>query len=364
MKSIFAKRAEDPATSIENEAGTNSGSLDRRSFFRQAAIAGGSALLPMAALTAAARPAAADRDFGGKDRDRGDAAILRFLAAAELIEQDLWEQYTELALNNAGYHDALSEIDDAFPQYSADTTNDEQSHAVFINAYLRSVGEDPVSLDAFRTLPSVPVQGARQIGRLTNLTNLTVDTSWYNRYRSADNPDFGDSIPQIVNIVNRTAVPTSNTMTAQQLATAARVAVFHFPTIEQGGTSLYATMLSKVSGANALRIVASIGPVEAVHFSIFHGSLEDIEPFDSGDGFVIPTIDDETRHAVMPKPCKFLRHNLPLCSVIRPTNVNNAGAVAAATALTNSNLFQGQPPRFFKTLFNLAHAADAAYRDL
>jgi hypothetical protein len=41
-----------------------------------------------------------------------------------------------------------------------------------------------VNLDEFRTLPSSKATGATQIGRLTNLRSLDVDTSWYVRYRS------------------------------------------------------------------------------------------------------------------------------------------------------------------------------------
>jgi hypothetical protein len=347
-------------TPAQNHEEVGESGLKRRDFLRNAALTGVGALLPAAALVQQAQPAQAQ--FGGLPH--GDVAILRFLAAAELVEFDLWQQYAELATNNPGYQQAVSEIDDAIPQYSRDTTNDEASHAAAINAFLKAMGEEPTNLDAFRTLPSAPVQGAQQIGRLTNLTNLTVDTSWYNRYRSADNPDFGDSIPQLLNIVNRAAVPTSDSMTTLQLQTAARVAAFHFPTIEQGGTSLYSALMLKVTNVNVLHILASIGPVEAVHFSIFHDALEDIQPFDSGDGLVIPDIDDETRHAVMPKPCKFLRPVFPLCSVVRPTSIHHGGAVAAANALISSNLFQGQSQHFFSQFMILARLADEAQRGL
>ena len=58
------------------------------------------------------------------------------------------------------------------PQYIADNTDDERSHAAFLNAYLRSRASEPVNLDEFRTLPSSKATGARQIGRLTNLQKL------------------------------------------------------------------------------------------------------------------------------------------------------------------------------------------------
>ncbi len=132
----------------------------------------------------------------------GDVAILRFVAAAELIEADLWQQYAELGGLTAGqlpvetapfkpmnsYQAAFMNLDPDGPQYVSANAADEQSHAEFLNAYLLSIGADPVDLDAFRTLPSSQATGAQQIGRLTNLMNLTVDTSWYTRYRSTENP--------------------------------------------------------------------------------------------------------------------------------------------------------------------------------
>ena len=88
---------------------------------------------------------------------RGDAALLRLAAAGELIEADLWQQYNELGGvqgGNPAYIAALSTLDGDMPQYVADNTDDELSHAAFLNAYLISRDEEPVDLDAFRTLPS------------------------------------------------------------------------------------------------------------------------------------------------------------------------------------------------------------------
>src|SRR5215467_1330329 len=147
---------------------------------------------------------------------RGDAAILRFLAAAELIESDLWQQYNELggaAGGNPAYKAALENLDSDMPQYISDNTDDELSHAAFLNAYLESKGEQPVNLDAFRTLPSSTATGAKQIGRLTNLLKLNVDTSWYTRYRSQRNPDFGATFPQAVGISGQPAIPVNDSDT-------------------------------------------------------------------------------------------------------------------------------------------------------
>src|ERR671918_231023 len=144
------------------------------------------------------------------DPTAGDIAILKFLSAAEQLEDDLWQQYDELARGNRGYNAALRRIDRSLVRYISDDRDDERSHAALINGYLKAIGEQPVDLSPFRTLPSVKAPGADQRRRrLTNLTNLTVDTSWYLRYRGTGNPDFGDTFPQLVDIVNRPTVPTS-----------------------------------------------------------------------------------------------------------------------------------------------------------
>src|SRR5581483_9129145 len=186
---------------------------------------------------------------------KGDAAILRFLAAAEILETDLWQQYNELGgiqdeevpggSGSPLYTAALEVLDEDMPQYIHDNTEDEMTHELFINAYLVSKGAEPVDLDRFRTLPSSKATGAQQIGRLTNLMQLTVDTTWYTRYRSrTKNPDFGDVLPQAI----------------------ANTAGFHFATIEQGGTSLYPQLGQRVSNAEVLRVVLSIGGTEIAHF--------------------------------------------------------------------------------------------------
>src|SRR5258708_5024307 len=145
------------------------------------------------------------RDDDGPGITRGDIAILSFLAAAEIIETDLWQQYNELGgvnAANSGYVAALSVLDGDMPQYISDNTDDEVSHAAFINAYLASKGAPMVNLDAFRRLPSSKAPRAVQIGRLTNLMRLTVDPSWGTRYRSRNNPDLGGTFPQLIPSLN------------------------------------------------------------------------------------------------------------------------------------------------------------------
>src|SRR2546421_12017453 len=173
--------------------------LARRSFLRRLGL-GAALLTPGAALLSTARNSLADNKNGNR-LTRGDADILRFLATAEIIETDLWQQYTELGGQDApesSYRGALEILDEDQPQYISDNTDDEQSHVNFLNAYLQSKGERGVNLDAFRTLPSSTAPGAQHIGRLTNLTQLTVDTSWWTRYRSTTNPDLGATFPHAV----------------------------------------------------------------------------------------------------------------------------------------------------------------------
>src|SRR5438105_1717954 len=177
------------------------GVVKRRSFLKGLGIA--SATLSAGALLGTEGSAQTTRSTG--KLSKGDAALLRFAAAAELIESDLWQQYNELGGvtgGNPAYMAALSNLDGDMPQYIADNTDDELSHAAFLNAYLRSKGARPVNLDEFRTLPSSKASGAKQTGRLTNLLSLDVDTSWYTRYRSGLSPDFGATFPQAVTINN------------------------------------------------------------------------------------------------------------------------------------------------------------------
>src|SRR3954467_5531037 len=187
--------------------------LGRRSFLKGVGLAGAAAL-PGSALFA---NQAIARSSSITD---GDIAILRFLAAAELIESDLWVQYSELGGVNGGnraYMAALENLDGDMPQYISDNTDDEISHAQFLNAYLKSQGAKPVNPEAFRPRPSSKATGARQVGRLTNLRELDVDTSWYTRYRSTKNPDLGAHFKQAITIRNQPAIPLTDADTPPTL---------------------------------------------------------------------------------------------------------------------------------------------------
>jgi hypothetical protein len=322
---------------------------------------------------------------------KGDVAILRLLAAAELIEADLWQQYDELGGVNGGnpaYMAALTNIDGDMPTYVHLNNNDEQSHAAFLNAYLKSKGADPVNLDRFRTLPSSKATGAKHVGRLTSLTSLDVDTSWYTRYRSRTNPDFGAKFPQAIKIRKQPAIPISDAdtppnMTAPLPATTpaqrrmqviACTAAFHFGYIEQGGSSLYSTLAEKVTSLEVLRIVSSIGPAEAIHFATWQDDAGNaantpVAPVtDPVTGLTIPNLDADPRGAlvqpnlIFPTPAEFISRKLPHCAVVRPTLDRNGGAVATIKSFTADRLFEGQSAAFFRTVMELARQADAAQR--
>jgi hypothetical protein len=310
-----------------------------------------------------------DRAFasGKSNITSADIAILQFLRLAEALETDLWEQYTELVENNPGYYAAINAIDPALAQWIMDTVRDERSHYTFITAYLESIGVTPVDLSSFYTLTPPSVTGLAPTPRLTNLTGLTIDTSWYARYRTSANPDFGDEAPQIANIVNLAAIPTANGLDAGTLEQIAYTSIFHFASIEQGGASLYTQFVPKVSNLDVLRIVAGIGPTEAIHFGVFQTALGSMKGYTSPNGSVMfPNLSNNRQlsFSVMPAPCNFLKdaNVLPLNSVIRPTSTKVGGAVAAATGLTNSGLFSGQSQAFFSAAVSLASAADAAIR--
>jgi len=322
---------------------------------------------------------------------KGDAALLRFAAAAEILESDFWIQYNELGgiqdnevsggTGIPAYTTALQQLDSDFPQYIHDNTDDEITHFTFLNAYLMSKGAAPANLDAFRSLTGSTATGvnAALIGkRLTNLTQLTVDTSWWTRYRSsANNPDLdpGFVFPQAVPGLfsgQFTAIPRTNADLGppNHLQAIANTAGFHMPTIEQGGNSLYPSMAQRATSAEVLRILISIGPTETMHFQTWSDKAGNAPPLtDPTNGLVFPDLNShpfggETfqTNLIMPEPCPFLSRGLPVCSIIRPTETKGV-AMGVVSFLTAMGLFIGQPPAFFEMLKDLAADADAAKRE-
>ena len=372
---------------MENPVSTISRPVNRRSFMKTGLLAGGAATIG-AGFLGNARSAQARELSPTGALESGDVAILQFLAAAELIESDLWIQYAELGgigkdkpievnpnpnppLN--AYQLALSNLDGDGPQYITSNTLDEVSHANFLNAYLRSQGAAEVKFDKFRTLPGSTAKGSTGIKRLTNLMHLNVDTSWFVRYRSATNPDFGVTYPQAVTITNRTAIPRTNAdfADADHIQVIANTAAFHFGTIEQGGTSLYAAMSQKVRSAEVLQITLGIGGDEIAHFLEwvdFAGNAVQapIAPV-SDSGLTFPNLFSPLNpllqpSLIFPVPCEFINPTLPHVSVIRPITSDFGGAMAAAQGFIADGLFVGQSQEFIDLLLDLAYDADQASR--
>src|SRR3984885_3438896 len=374
--------------------------VDRRSFMKSGLLAGGAAAVGAGLLANGTSARAEERGRLGK----GDAAILRFLAAAELIESDLWTQYAELGgignnppvevanpnppqLNN--YQTALSNLDSDGPQYITSNTLDEVSHAAFLNAYLESRGAQPVDFSEFTTLQGSTATGSSGKLRLTNLTQLNVDTSWYVRYRSTTNPDLGATFPQALTLNGVTAIPRNNNDfngTANgnfpvggndHIQAIANTAAFHFGMIEAGGTSLYAAMSQKVSDPEVLMVTLGIGGDEIAHFLEWvdfagNGVQGPVAPFTdtiSGlsfpDFFANPPLQPASLvqpSLIFPVACEFIDSSLPKVAIIRPLTDRFAGATAAVASLTADGLFTGQSRQFLATLAQLAYEADAAVR--
>ncbi len=362
-------------------------SLPRRSFLRRLGL-GAALLAPGAALIGKASKA-----FGDDNQiTQGDAALLRFAAAAEILETDFWVQYNELGgipdsevpggTGNPAYTNALKMLDGDMDQYIHDNTEDEFTHFTFLNEYLESKGARPANLDRFRTLPGSTATGSSGKRRLTNLTQLTLDTSWWTRYRSRNrNPDldptftFPQAIPTLFH-GQHTAIPrTDNDLNDPNFLQAiANTAGFHFPTIEQGGNSLYPSMAQRATSVEVLRILISIGPTETMHFQTWSDKAGNAPPLTAVDpvtgvSVTFPDLNsppfggqDFQTNLIMPEPCPFISRNLPVCSIIRPTNTNGI-AMGVVKFLTDMGLFIGQSPAFFALFTQLAQDADAAQRE-
>ncbi len=321
----------------------------------------------------------------------GDAALLRFAAVAEILETDFWVQYNELGgvqdsevpggSGNPAYTAALTVLDSDMAQYIHDNTDDEFTHQNFLNAYLASKGADTVNLEQFRTLPGSTAMGSSGKPRLTNLMKLTLDTGWWTRYRSSShNPDldphftFPQAIPTLA-VGEHTAIPRTDddTKDSNFLQAIANTAAFHFPTIEQGGNSLYPSMAQRATSVEVLRILISIGPTETMHFQTWSDKAGNAPPLTAVDpatgvSVTFPDLnsspfggEDFQTNLIMPEPCPFLSRKLPPCSIIRPTETRGI-AMGVVNFLTAMGLFKGQPKAFFELLHDLAEDADDARR--
>src|SRR6202165_1417464 len=322
------------------------GPANRRAFLKNGIVAAGAATVSASGLLAGRVPGFDHQHEKSGSLTPGNAVCLRFLAAAEILETDLWQQYNELGgiqdsevpggSGSAKYTAALKVLDGDMPTYIHDNTEDEFTHFTFINAYLASKGADPVNLDRFKHLPSSKATGAQNIGRLTNLMKLSVDTSWYTRYRSrTKNPDFGDTFPQAIPGLKNgqfPAIPRDNSDLApdKHIQAIANTAAFHFAAIEQGGSSLYPALAQRVRSPEVLRILLSIGPTETMHFAVWQDKAGNYKVLtDPTNGLVFPDLnnppsEDTQTNLVMPEPTFFLSRSFPVVSIIRPTETRGA----------------------------------------
>jgi hypothetical protein len=392
-------------------------SANRRAFLKTGITAAGAATMGAGLLGGGLSAFGQDQDHDqerGGDLTKGDIAILKFLNALEQIEADLWIQYSELGGTqdnevsgaNGGnplYTAALSILDGDMAQYIHDNTDDEISHAAFLKAYLESKGAEAVDLSPFATIPGSTATGSTGKTRLTNLMKLTVDTSFWSRYRSITNPDFDPGAPFVqavpsLNVGQHTAIPRTDADTAgssisdnlpgsitNHLQAIAFTAGFHFAFIEQGGSSLYPTLAQQVTNAEVLRVLLSIGPSETMHFQTWQdkaGNALPLTDVDNGPGGTGATVTFTTLSAaqgetnpeslkgdtlqanlIMPEPTHFLSKKFPPVAIIRPTTTKNSGAVASLQGFVDDGLFIGQKnPEFLKVMFGLAEEADAARR--
>jgi Ferritin-like domain len=369
---------------LENRNTSGKRSISRRAFLGNTIALGAGTM--GAGLLASIQTAKAQGSLSP-----GDAALLRFPAALEAIEADFWIQYNELGgiqddevpggSGNPAYTAAIQVMDDEMDAYIHDNTDDEITHWNFLNAYLVSKGAAPANLDAFRTLMGSTATGVNTnlIGhRLTNLTQLTIDTSWWTRYRDdRHNPDldpnfvFKQAVPTL-GVNQHTAIPRTDADTSDPnfLQAIANTAGFHFPTIEQGGSSLYPSLAQRATDVEVLRILMSIGPTETMHFQTWSDTAGNAPPLRAVDpvtGVRVEFLDLEVENElfdkalIMPEPCPFLNRNLPIVSIIRPTNTEGA-ATGALAFLTAMGLFIGQSQGFFAYMKQLAQDADAATR--
>jgi hypothetical protein len=388
-------------------------STNRRAFLTNGMVAAGAATMGAALLpgTSAA--------FGSEEDDhapitKGDIAILTFLSALEQVEADLWIQYAELGgATNQGlspidlqqngqkivtglapaYITGLLVLDGDMPQYIADNTDDEISHHAFLNNYLQSKGAKTIDLSHFAILPPSQVTGVPQKGRLTNLKQLTVDTTWWTRYRSATkNPDLGgtfeNAVPDLakgqhpaIPLNDGDLVLDSNGKISNHLQAIANTAGFHFAFIEQGGSSLYPALAQKVTNLEVLRVLLSIGGSEIMHFqtwqdkagnatNITDGNLSfpnlnsGIDPNSGATGNDVADLFQT--NLIMPEPTVFLNQNFGPVSIIRPTSTLQGGAVASVVSFADDGLFldpaTNKNTGIVDVLMGLAAAADEARR--
>jgi hypothetical protein len=392
---------------MEKEKSLMSRSVNRRSLLKTGALAGGAAALGAGLAGTATSAFAEERE---SRVTKGDIAILTFLSALEQVEADLWIQYAELGGATTqpssspidlpfktglapAYITGLLVLDGDMPQYISDNTDDEISHHRFLNNYLQSKGAKPIDLSSFAVLPPSSVTGVPPNPRLTNLKQLTIDTSWWTRYRSATkNPDLGGTFENAVPDLAKgqhPAIPVDDTDVAldsmgnisNHLQAIAFTAGFHFAFVEQGGSSLYPTLAQKVTDLEVLRVLLSIGGSEIMHFQTWQDKAGNAKNITDGN-LTFPQLniavdpntgatgddaaDSFQTNLIMPEPTVFLDPKLEPVSIIRPTSTAQGGAVASVASFVADGLFldpaTGKNTGIVSVLMRLAEEADEARR--
>jgi hypothetical protein len=316
-------------------------------------------------------------DFANDGLTKSDIAILRFLATIELIECDLWQQYEELGGLTEGaqnsYQLALQFLDHNSSRQISDNCICEVSHATFLNEFLKSEGAEPVDLNRFHILSGSSAAGARDVGRLTSLMHLNLDTLWHIRYRPEDTRELDSPIPRVMRLVNRPSIPRSeeDLSEPEHIQAIANTAAFHFGYIQRSVSSLYSTLCRKGRRAKVLKIALGIGGQEMAQFLgwiDFGSRVISGTPFSLDNSRTPIEVDSETLSSSNNTPRKqgasshgdFIWNRLPIDSVIRRLDERCGGAAATVNCFTENGLFVGQPEEFLKSLQALASEADDA----
>jgi hypothetical protein len=321
-------------------------------------------------------------DYTNDSLTKRETAILRFLTAIELIESDLWQQYDELggatAAEQNDYQLALQFLNRLGSECITANAVNEIEHSTFLRTCLESEGVEPVNLDEFRILRGSTATGSQNVGRLTNLMHLNLDTSWHGRYRPA-NTEFDPPIPRAMRVVNRPSIPRSeeDLSEPEHIQVIANTAAFHFRFIEQGVSSLYTSLSQRVKRARVLKNILGIGGQEIAHFldwtnfaaNVVQGlpfRFDDSDASVTNQGTTFPDSEVTFQSFSFQTSPRFssrgisIRKDLPLSSVIRPVNDRLCSAVATIESFTENGLFFGQSTTLLRTLMALAEEADAA----
>jgi hypothetical protein len=322
-------------------------------------------------------------DYTNDRLTKGEVAILRFLTAIELIESDLWQQYDELGgattTEQNDYQLALQFLNRLGSKHITANAFNEIEHSTFLRTCLESEGVESVNLDEFRILSGSTAKGSQNVGRLTNLMHLNIDTNCHMRFRGDDKPGFGNRFFQDLRIANKPAIPSADSEfgDTSHVQTIANTAAFHFRFIEQGVSSLYTSLSQRVKRARVLKITLGIGGQEIAHFlewtnfaanvtQDLPNRLNHSDTSIKNQGAKFPDPEVTSHRFLCETSPRFssrgasIRTNLPLSPVVRPLNDRFCSAVATIQSFIENGLFFSQSTSFLRTLMALAEEADAA----